>query len=114
MNWSAKTPLKLFTEKLEILCFYKKKQKNFMVTGWGSPASRLQSHYQETAYYLPFHSLTRSSWYSIDRTWKDERLSPLSPLWNMGPLDCKSSALTTRPLFHKTSLASTKINVCAF
>ena len=27
MNWSAKTPLKLFTEKLEILCFYKKKTK---------------------------------------------------------------------------------------
>ena len=42
-----------------------------------------------------------SSWYSIDRPRKDERLSwPWSHpvVLNTGPLDWESSALTTRPL----------------
>ena len=32
-----------------------KKQKNFMTPfyGWGSTAARLQSHYEETVYFLP-------------------------------------------------------------
>ena len=36
----------------------KKNKKNFMAPfyGWGSNATRLQSHYKETAYFLPFSS----------------------------------------------------------
>ena len=50
-----------------------------------------------------YHYVSRNSWYSLYRSWKDERLSwawnhPV--VLNMGPLDWESSALTTRPLFH--------------
>ena len=50
------------------------------------------------------YSVPRSSWHSVDLSWKDERLSwpwshpvVLSP----GPLDLESTALTTRSLLHK-------------
>ena len=37
--------------------------------------SRLQSHYEETVYFLPFNSqVSRGSWYSIDWIRKNERL----------------------------------------
>ena len=50
-----------------------------------------------------YHSVPRNSCSSFYWPWKDERLSPL---WShpmvliTGPLDWKSSALTTRPLLH--------------
>ena len=47
-----------------------------------------------------YHSVPRSSWYSFNRPWKDERLSwPQShPLvLNPGSLDCEPSALIARP-----------------
>ena len=48
-----------------------------------------------------YHSVPRNSWYSFFRPWKDERLSQSwshPVVLNMEPLDCESSALTTRPL----------------
>ena len=48
-----------------------------------------------------YHSVPWSFWYTVDRRWKDERLSwPWSyPVTlNPGPLDWESSTLTTRPL----------------
>ena len=65
--------------------------------GWGSTASRLQSHYEETVSFLSFNSqVSRSSSYSIDCPRKDERLSwPWSQpvVSNLGPLDWESSTL---------------------
>ena len=51
--------------------------KNFIAPfcGWGSTASRLQRHYEETVYFLPL--VPRNFWYSFDRSRKDERLSRL-------------------------------------
>ena len=51
-----------------------------------------------------YHLVPRYSWYSFYRPRKDERLSrPWShpAILNTGPLDWKSSALTTRPSLHK-------------
>ena len=48
-----------------------------------------------------YHLVPRNSWYSFYRTRKDERLSrPCNNpvVFNTGPLDWESSALTTRPL----------------
>ena len=59
--------------------------------------SRLQSHYEETIYFLPLSPLE----VLVDPPPKDERLArPWShPLvLNLGPLDWESSALTIRPL----------------
>ena len=70
--------------------------------GWGSTISRLQSHYEETVY----HSVLRSTLYSTDQPWKDERLRwPWSHLvvLNPGSLDWGSSALTTRLLILQNS-----------
>ena len=50
------------------------------------------------------HWVPRNSWYSLYRPWKNERLSPPwshPVVLNMGPLDWKSIALTTRPLLHE-------------
>ena len=73
---------------------------------WGSTVSKLQSHNEETVSFLPFNSqVSRSSWYSIDRPRKDERLSlPWSHpvVSNLGLLDWESSALSTRPLHVST------------
>ena len=85
---------------LHLLIISKKlKKENFMVPfyGWGSTSSKLQSHYKEA-----------SSWYLFDRIWNDEKLSqPWNHLlvWNMGPLDYQSSALTTKPLLPRPILA---------
>ena len=52
---------------------------------------------------LLFTTKSENSWYSFDRPRKDEKMSqPWShPLvLNTGPLDWKTSALTTRPLLH--------------
>ena len=54
-----------------------------------------------------YYSVSRSSWYSTDRPRKDERLSwPWSHpvVFNPGPLDRESSALTTRPLLHSNHI----------
>ena len=40
---------------------------------WVSTALRLQSHDEETVYFLPL--VPRNSWYSLDQSQKDERLS---------------------------------------
>ena len=61
------------------------------------------SHFEEVVYFLPLSS--QKSWYSFYRPRKDERLSrPWShPLvLNTGPLVWESSALTIRPLLHKS------------
>ena len=73
-------------------------KKNFIVPfyGCGSTVSRLQSHYEETVYFLPL-----SSWYSFDRPQKYERLSHFwhhPVVSNADPQDWESSALTTRSL----------------
>ena len=105
-----------------VCCFYcntlivllsqilKETLKNFMAPfyGWGSTASRLvplrggSLHFAtKLSQILP----PRYSWYSFYRTWKDERLSrPWSHpvVLNTGPLDWKSSALTTRPSLIKS------------
>ena len=63
--------------------------------GYGATTGRQFTFYQH---------VPRNSWYSFDRPWKDERLS--RP-WNyqvglnMGPLNWKSSALTSYTLFRK-------------
>ena len=49
-----------------------------------------------------YQHVPRNSWYSFDRPWKDERLSrPWSYQvgLNMGPLNWKSSALTSYTFF---------------
>ena len=54
-----------------------------------------------------YHSVSRNSWYSFYRPWKDERLSrPWSHpvVLNTGPLDWESSAITTRPLMSQNIL----------
>ena len=50
-------------------------KKNFMAPfyGWGSTASRLQSHYKETVYFLPLSF--QIFLVSFDQPRKDERLS---------------------------------------
>ena len=60
--------------------------------------------YKETVYFLPL--IPRNFWYSFDRPRKDEKLSwswrhPV--VLNSGPLDWKSSALSTRPFLHEES-----------
>ena len=69
---------------------------------WISAIPRLQSHYEETIYFLP--SVARISWYSFNQPRKDERLSlPWSHLvvLNLGPLDWEFSTLTTKLLLSK-------------
>ena len=59
----------------------------------------IQSHCEETVYFLP--QVLRNSCYSFDESWKDKRLIQT---WshrfvsNLGPLDQESSTLTTRLL----------------
>ena len=51
------------------LCFvYFLKKKSYGPFLWVITFSKLQSHYEETAYLLPtfYHSFPRSSWYSVD------------------------------------------------
>ena len=67
----------------------------------GSTASRLQSHYEETVYFLPSSSqeFMVLNW-STSEGWKAElTLEPPSVL-NPRPLDWESSPLTTMPLLH--------------
>ena len=77
--------------------------KTFVVTfyGWGSTASRLQSHFEETLYFLPFSS--QDLLVLVESTSGGWRLSqPWSypVVLNLGPLDWESTAITTRPLLH--------------
>ena len=56
-----------------------------------------------------YHSVLKNSWYSCYRPRKDERLTrPWSHpvVLNKGPLDWKSSALTTRPLLGLISVSN--------
>ena len=76
--------------------------KNFNFMAPFSTVSRLQSHAEEIiSFLLLISQVSRSCWYSIDPSRKDQRLSwPWShpvvlKLW---PLDWESSALSTRPL----------------
>ena len=69
---------------------------------WGPTTSRLQSHYGKAVYF--YHKVPRNSSQSFDRPRKDKRLRrpwghPV--VLNMGPLNWKSSVLTTRPLLHE-------------
>ena len=80
--------------------FYSKKKNQtlplFMDGVQPSQGYRATTRRQFTFY----HSVPRSSWYSFNLPWKDERLSwPQSHpvVLNPGSLDCKPSALITRP-----------------
>ena len=86
---------------LLLLCPLKTKTKKlygpFLWMGFNCLKARVTSRRQFTFY----HSVPRNSWYSFYRPRKDERLSrPWSHpvVLNTGPLDWKSSTLTTRPL----------------
>ena len=83
-----------------------------LVYGRGSIATRLQSQYEETVYFLPLRS------HSFDRPRKDERLSwPWSHpiVLNTGLLDSKSSAWTTRlQTFQTTQTSLNPISVNLF
>ena len=75
---------------------FKKKTLWPFFYGWGSTASRLQSHFEEAVYF--YHQVPRKFWYSFDRTLKDKRLSQTwsNPVvLNTGPQDWESSTLTT-------------------
>ena len=41
--------------------------------GWSSTDSWLKCHYEVAVYFLS--QVPRSSWYSFDQPWKDERVS---------------------------------------
>ena len=65
--------------------------------GWGSTASRLESHFEEAVYFLPLSS--QKLLVLMDEKLNRARSHPV--VLNTGPLDLESSALTARPLFHK-------------
>ena len=65
--------------------------------GWGSTASRLESHFEEAVYFLPLSS--QKLLVLMDEKLNRARSHPV--VLNTGPLDLESSALTTRPLLHK-------------
>ena len=72
------------SEKTDKVLKLKKKKKLYgLFFGWGSTVSRLQSHYEETVYFLPFscQEFLVFNW-SILEGW----------------VDWESSALATRPL----------------
>ena len=101
-------------------CYYSfviKKDKNFMVHfyGWGSTASRLEPLRGGS---LLFTTKSQKFLILTYRPRKDERLSrPWShPLvLNTGSLNWESSALTTRPLFHKIKRnTNSSLNQCIF
>ena len=78
----------------------------FLWVGLNCLKARATSGRQFTFY----HSVPRNSWYLFYRPRKDERLSrPWShpAVLNMGLLDWKSRALTTRPLFERDSFRVT-------
>ena len=86
-------------------------KKNFMATfyGWGWTTSRVQSHYEQTVYFLP---LSSQKFLVLDQPRKDERLSwhwSHPAVLNMGPLNWESSALTTRPLLYKKSISCSQV-----
>ena len=77
--------------------------------GWGSTVSRLQSHYEETVYFLPFSSqeILVLNWLTSE---KDEKLSwpwSLPVVLKPGPMEYESSTLTTRLLilFHNCNFS---------
>ena len=83
-------------------------KKNFMAPfyGWGSTVSRLQSHYEETVYFVPL-SPREFLALSFDRLRKDESLNwPWSHpvVLNLRLLDWESSPLTTRPLLNHNEI----------
>ena len=102
LEWSCR-PLPYFKEHLCKTFF-----KNFMVHFFVDGVQLSQGYKATTRRQFTFyHWLPRNSWYSYDRPRKDERLSQTwsHPVGlNTGPLDWKSSAITTRPLFHYASV----------
>ena len=75
-------------------------KKNFMAPFYGrdSNVSRIQSHYEETVHFLPLGPqgyLVLIS--SISKDWRLRQPWNHSLVLNPGPLDWKSSTLTTRP-----------------
>ena len=80
-------------------CFKKpflKKIYCFFLYRWGSIASRLQSHYEETVYFL-----SPGTWYQFNPSWKDE--STLEALKDFEPA---TSGLGIQYLNHQATAST--------
>ena len=74
--------------------------------GWGSPNSRLLSHYEEELYFLPLSSqrFLVLIWLTSEGRKAESTLEPTQEVSKTGTLNWESSALTTRPILHNTLL----------
>ena len=99
------SPKKIFSfSRYSNFCIFK---KNFMASfyGWGSIASRLQSHYGEVVYFLPLSSqkFLVLIWSILEGQKAESTLEPFNG-FEHGIPGWESSTLTTRSLAHITRM----------
>ena len=75
--------------------------------GWGSTASKIDSHDEEAVYFLPLSSQkSLMLLWSISEGWKAESTLEPPSGFQHSTLDWVSSVLTTRPLLQSLDLSS--------